>query len=787
MEKTKIRPLADIIKNIPKRWVELVQDKIDGRTTEGRNAWEALERYHKTKDTKKRGLLENLLVLFDGRFMDIINAEPEDYQESVEGRCACGEGLSKEVYLMRIRGRAVKDGKESQIIAKIKDMISLSATDLSAHGLYMLGSTCYKDIDHLLNYVGGEREEDLAKTRKKKSEELEEVTPEISPELKARLVELDIDEEQFQRLHHFIKDASDLSEEGDILFALDPGKNRSFGNWFREGISIGTINNEDIVKIYHRLKRAPVSLTTKDLAALTTYSYEYRTFDTRAVIGGVKDDLLYLSGLDNNDPLIRRFGRFNIDKHYVRPATRFRERKGLEQVTIREKLEQSKMSFLEAIGIGLHFSDIKDRETGKQVSIRDVRIQANRQTSDTYGVGQHWYYILKELKPVFEEVKAELAGEYKKFGEVVKEHVLTKDEYNLAKRFFKRSSIGRGTERENYLRMHSIRQFREIAPQIAVVGRKIRYARRIYDGTGDEELKDNALRQEYFSKEELEDRFEALTGIQEDPDKVIDIIVNSGFVDSKSFLKFQGDHGQIIGEMYANGLLAKRYLNKTGKSKECVLKRQYNNIRFCVKEVDAETKEKLEKIAEWTGLPFVEYSGPFSADRIRAIKYVSRKGISTINKLYLDIKKVLGEIGLEESDSKRFKENKAELESRGRVLYLSEGEYSSLLSEAIYDIKNMKVTPAPSYLQRDKKREYEVSAYNVKGIEEAVKNINSGIEVNKSFLRKLEAISNADLRAMGSDKYCSLLHLRQGNYDRVIISRAMKQEVEELYAKIRKI
>ncbi len=587
---------------------------------------------------------------------------------------------------------------------------------------------------------------------------------EVDPELEKQLRRRKIDPEQFRKLSELMKE-SEVFTDKSVLFELDPGKKNSWANWFREGIKNGSIDNEEIINSYYKLENAAHLVSTEELATLTTYAYEFREFETRAVIGGIKDDLSYLA----------EFGEVNLDKRFVRPRTRFRSRKKLEKATIREKLEQSHMTFLEALGIKLHFPDIEKK-----------RVDYNRELAQEYGVGRHWDYILKEIGPVFEEVKEELAEEYKKFSEVVGEHVLTKSEYLTAKDFFKRSKLGRRTERENYLRMFSIREFRKVAPIIVVIGRKVRYARRLYDRTGDEELKDNALRQEYFSKEELEEKFQGLSGIEEEPDKVIDMIVNSGFVKSKSFLRFQRNHGQTIGEMYTNGLLAKRYFKKTEKSKECVLKRQYDNLRFDgIREVNQETKEKLKKIAEWTALPFVEYQGPVSADRIKSIRYVSREGVTTINKLYSEIEKLFKEVRLGESNPRKFKENKAELESRGRVLYLGEGEHAELVSETTYDVRSMKEEAYPSYLYRGKKREYDVSVYDVKGIEDAVKNIRAGVKADKRFLRKLEVLRNSDLRKVGSDKYCSLHQLRQGNFDNVVVSRALKEKVEELYEKIK--
>jgi hypothetical protein len=769
--------LKTILKSIPRKWQDLFRPRINGRTTEGLNQWKTIRKYVK-RDKKKLGLMESLVVNIDGKSLsEILNVEPFDYQTDVEGvQCLCSEDLSREVYVMEIEGRAAKGGKESQMHAKIRNKVPLSKIDRKSHGLFFLGSTCYRRFDKILSDFDIEdTESKKRKQREEKEEELKETDIEISKELQKRLEQLNINPEEFKKLKYYLEDVADL-DDVNVLYQLDPGKNRSFGNWFREGIKQGKIENEKIIKVFEKLRKAPKSLTTEDLGALVTYSYEYRRFDTKAVIGGIRDDLFYLDSLKDNDELIKEYGRPNLDKHYVRPATRFRERKGLENVTIREKLgdpsKPNKMSFLEGLGILLHFPKMEE-----------IRIQANRDLANKYGVGRSWDYILKEIKPVFEEVKKELAEEYKKYGEIVKEHVLTDDEYKTCKRFFEKSRMGRKrTERENYLRMHNLEEFRKIAPVIVAVGRKLRYARRLYDRTGDEELKDNALKQEYILKEDFKERFEELTGIKDEADIVIDKLVNSKFVKNGNFRKFQARYGEDLSEMYKNGLIAKRHLIKTGKSKECAIQRQYINL-IRIRETNEETNEKLEKMIKWVKLPFVEYKGP----KIEAAKYIPGESVRTVGKIYSDFFKLFKKIKLDESNPKRFEENKAILASKGRILYLDEGEHAALVNEIIYDAKNMKEESSPSFLLSSRKLEYHIAVYNVKGIEDAVKKIRAGVKADKRFLTKLNILENYDLKAVGLDKFLNTFHLRQGRYDRVVVSKALKEKVENIYKQTRNL
>lgn len=796
-KKQKKESLQDILDEIPERWVELVKDKVDGRTKEGIGFWKALRSYHRTKDTKKRGLVENLLVLFDGRIMDIVNAEPIWYQEHVKTRCACGEEIEREVYLMKIKGRAIKDGKESQIITKIKNQTSLSAEDLKAYGLFFLGSTCQGNFSDLISYYGQDMEEKVTESRKKKSEEMEDTNLEISAELREKLKDLHIDEEQFKLIQNYLKDASDLSEESSVLYELDLGKNRSFGNWFREKINSGEIKNEEIIEVYHRLKHAPKSLTTKDLAALTTYSYEYRRFDTNAVMGGIKDDLLYLSCLEYKNPLIKEFGRFNIDKDYVRPDTRFRERKDNPDIgkKIRDKLKEPDMSFLEAIGIMVQFPNVESARVRANRDVTARYIKRDEEIARKYGVGQEWDNVLRELRDVFEKENQELSEEYREFGEILKDHVLTRDEHITLKRFFKRSFIGsQRTQRENYLRMFSIKEFKEIAPEVIKIGRKLRYANRQYQETGSELLKLGLLRQKYILNEDLEDKFTKLTGIEENYEIVIDMLLNAQCVGNKAFRKFQEDDSKSFKEAYDNGLFASKNLNKLARNYERLQKEE-------VVELDDKTKERLAKIVKYSKSEFVnvKYEGKVEKNlegiEVRDKTYVPKKFISVINRIYNSIDLVLDHTKLEERDLDNLRENKAKLKEKGNVLYVQE-EDGKLKDSTYYS--NMRVNAhsirTSRFLQKGWRHRdipkgdegYKVSAVDAERIEEAVKNIESGVEVDEEFLKKFDSLNRRDLRAIGEKGFELPYNLRysRNKFDRVIFSEGLKERIESIYEKV---
>jgi len=327
------------------------------------------------------------------------------------------------------------------------------------------------------------------------------------------------------------------------------------------------------------------------------YSHEFRPRNTDALLAGVKDDLKYLANLPKNHPIIKKHGKVNIDKNYVHPKTEYRSRKKMKKRTIRKVLDQEKITRVEAMGVHRHFPNAVDtrieinRELSQEYSKRDEEI------AKEHGSGRHWYDIIQGMKPLFEKVKGDLAKDFKKTRKVVHEPDLIRDEYLAVKGFLKRCSIGKDNdERNNYLRNYTVEEFQKTAPIVVAVGRKVRYADKKSKETKNSSQKHDIIRQECMLKEDFEDMFEQLTGIEESPDKTIDRIVNAQLVKNETFQNFQKENGKLIGEAYEHGLIAKKYLKRD-------LKRNHERLqKEDVVELDEKTKERFEKIKECAAL-----------------------------------------------------------------------------------------------------------------------------------------------------------------------------------------
>jgi len=589
--------------------LRLLRSRIDLRTDWGRQAWTTIQKYAERGATAKLSLLKSLVTYFEGRpLVDVLNVEPVDYRTDVKDRCACGRELSKELYRMRVKGHVRKGAVETEILQKIKDKKPFKKSISE----FILGSECYDHLPDLLSDFGFDELKRRTKiARRKGKKELEEIlNAEFSDELKNRLSQVGINPEDLAKLGSLVKELSfDNSTEAALLYDLDPGKRNSLACWFDEGIKNKTITDPEIIEIYNKAIKVPHLLKQGDLGLLMTYQYDFRKHNTDAVIGGVKKDLFYLASLPLDHNIIKKFRKINLDKRYVRPATKFISREGLEEKTVREKLNESHLTFVEALGIYNHFKNIED-----------IRYQCNKDTAQKYGVGRTWDYLLEKIIPVFIETKKKFAEDFKKFGEVVRESVLTRDDYRTIKAFLKRSEIGTGSARENYLKRFSIGSFKEVAPKIVAVGRKIKIAEGLYENGAKDY---STLKKEFLLKEDLEKDLEKKTGIIEPLEAVIDFIANS-YSEDKLYNNFKIKYGKTIENFFKEGLIESKDIEK--------IKRWYSFLKKeGVAAIPKEASECIEKIKELEKIGILK-SGEEFKDLINS-RYVNNAAISQIIKV----------------------------------------------------------------------------------------------------------------------------------------------------------
>jgi hypothetical protein len=552
--------------------LEFFRNRIDLRTEWGKIAWQTVMDYNQRK-SPKLGLLKALVAYFpDRQLVEIMNIRPVDYQTDVKAKCICGKGLSKEMYRIGLRGHATGESPAYQINEKIraKEPYKKRVEE------FILGSECYKHLPDLLYDFGyHELRRQIGEKKKRNAKTVGEIISGFSKETKKLLSKKGINAEQLAQLSLLTKNLDLDGLESRLLYDLDPGKKNSFMNWFREGIK-NDITDARIKKIYKMLENAPQFLEDKELAMLVAYQYEYRKFDSKAVLGNIKEDLLYLDKLAEDNETIKRYGKPNLDKHYVRPATIFRKRENLEERTVREKLNEEYLTFVEALGIKTHFPEIEE-----------TRVSVNRELANKYGIGRTWDYLLQKLGDVFFETKKEIASEYKKFGEIVKDKVLTKKEYMLLKDFFKRASIMEN-ERESYLKFYSISRFEQIAPGITSIGRKVKLAEQLENP--------GILKKNFYLKEDLNlPKF----NVNETFDNLLDIIQNT-YTNNKNLLKFREKEMLSVMMMQDNGLIEKNNLLRL------VRWHNYLNIPSKPTQPDEKMRQKMDYIASLAAKGLVE-------------------------------------------------------------------------------------------------------------------------------------------------------------------------------------
>ncbi|MFH1505954.1 MAG: hypothetical protein ABIE94_03100 [archaeon] len=539
--------------------VESVLQGLDLRYSIDKKAKEAILAMEARGDYKNLSALRSMKIkLGTNRVTDIRYLQEVGYERNVEDiACECGNGLSEVAFHFRY-GPRMKDRVKKR---------RATGSDI------ILGKNHRKTFTKMLEEWGdGTLRRQITEGPRQQEEKLEDLLTKLPASLMKRLRMLGVDVEQLGKILSLQHAYALLhGDETGLRYDMDPGTGRNTFNWFRLGIEEGQIDNEEVEDIWYRMRDAAHLVEEHELVTLMQYSFEHRYRNTNAVLSHVKDDLLFLGGLSKDHKWVKKYGKIDIDKKYELPETRFRPEKDFSRKkkrTIRDVLGQMMITTTEAIGIHQHFKDIKQ-----------IRERINRETTQRYGVGRTWDYLLRDIKPEFEEVKAELHEDFERGQKIRDIYKLTKGDYKTLRTFFEASEVGDRSQRRNYLMNYSIEQFLEVAPKIVAIGRKIRYAQKAKDeGWGDKEA---LMRQDFVAIEDVRDEFEEYTGIKDSSlDEVLDLIANAN-LGGKTYGKCQEE----LERMREYGIIESKYLRQEG----------YQSIKWAYdKVVDA----GIEKLTE---------------------------------------------------------------------------------------------------------------------------------------------------------------------------------------------
>jgi len=697
-------------------WAEkFLERRVDFRTEWGGQARATVLNYVKEKNTLALSLLSSFALKFPHKkLIDLLKVHTVGYRHDVPSSCICGKYVKEDWYVMKLK---------------------------NCEKEFNLGSHHYKILPGILDCFGfSELKDSIARAGDgKKSKELDEIVRD-SKSIHGRLEVSKEGLRTFSKMARFFK-------EGDVsIYAKN-----SF-NWLRDEIAKGRIKDRGIVELFFKVKRAPHLVRDEELFELADYEHRNRKYRTDAVLGSFKDDFIYMSSLRKDDELSKAFGN-----------TKSKRGKTFGDKGILEELGKEEMTFHEARVVKNMFPELEK-----------IRREANRSVADRYGTGIEWNYLMKELKPIFDKERSDMHDEYEKFGEIIKGHVFTKKEYLALKGLIKRADIRGESARENYLRMFSIKEFRNIAPIIAVMGRKVKMARKEYEDSRDEEGSNKGewvcgdlIRQDYMLKEDFVKNSKKL-GV-DDPEKMMTGLSEHNIWGIKSIMleKFLERHGKNIGTMYKNGLVAKKYLTELNGTNDLI--RYYKMLRAeKVEEISEELSMKMRVIDKYVneGLVYVEGKNVLEG---MSTRFLTDRGRKYANNQYKCIEHLVGTTGIKIKDSDNIKKKVEELKRFGECYYLHGGnEVHSFFCAEFIDPEKKELSGI-------------FRAYKVPELDRHLNELRNCVEVSKEFAERLVEINEASKLLNIRSSYTNSLHDQYLKGKRIFVDKEFKKKADRMY------
>jgi hypothetical protein len=306
-----------------------------------------------------------------------------------------------------------------------------------------------------------------------------------------------------------------------------------------------------------------------------------------------------------------------------------------------------------------------------------------------------------------------------------------------------------------------------MAPKITAMGRKIRMARKEYDRSKNEWAWRDLMKQDYMLREDFIEKSEKL-GIK-NPESLIGMLSDGKIlgIKNKNLMKFQKDHGSMMGSMHENGLMAKKYLS--GLKGESALSR-YSRLleKEGVDEIDESLSEKINTIYKCLDSGIVFFHGENLLDN-KSRKFISENGRNYAHKVYFNLKGVMNLAHLDVSRADEITRDINQLKSYGDSLYIARGKNNFFSLDSI----------SPGH----KVRYGFFSAHNHEDVKEGIDNLSSSVEVGKDFLRKLSEINEAN----------KIIGIKKSNVDylnenfgkkRIFADKYLKRDAEDAHGRL---
>jgi hypothetical protein len=333
----------------------LVEDFVDLRTEFGKKALERVGNLRGPRITALRELIKDLkskgieTLKAPLRFRLVDFEKGKKYE--IVGESIAGPGLNK-VYRYSISyadsGTEVRAGQV------------LGVGQVASLGEIEVGSILKNEFSVLLPVFGDDRYEEFfspSGREKRKKETTKEIRKTMDDVILEQLGNTGYDvTEASAYLQEFFQQASKLDKGNDVL-------------WLRRQIENGKIADKNLVLAYFDV--TDNIDYSNDSAVLVSHAImEQRKRSAKGLLGRLREDLLFLD---------EKKGIYdvNLDKEFERRVY-YPEKSTLKQGTVRQKLNESSMSFSEALGIVRLFP-----------GITEARTKFNRQNAEKFfGEGQ---------------------------------------------------------------------------------------------------------------------------------------------------------------------------------------------------------------------------------------------------------------------------------------------------------------------------------------------------------------------------------------------------------------
>ncbi len=422
--------------------------------------------------------------------------------------------------------------------------------------------------------------------------------------------------------------ADDLQKKimkGDISgvkYETDKGKAKDMIGWALANKE--KIYNADVRYTVALLAQRPDLVKPDQWAAFIMYQWQERPLKAAGELGGVKEDILYLAQLNENNPVVQKYGKVDLEKT-VDPVKAFSKARW-EEVKLGKLLERDAVT------------KAQSRAAKTAVPyLRERREFHNRETINSYCTPEEFNSVLGTLKEKYEIEKNKFSTA-KAAGIETPDMPWKKDTWKEIKDFFELEERVQRTDntastRDVFLNYVFMQNADSVARTIYIEGKKAMLAKQ----KGDEVLSREytTLKEAKIDAQQLDKLLNSAIEF-DNPTRYTKRLIGQTGMLPRTIRKIV----QEIGETRAEGLLPTKYVQPDGESS--MLERAMK-ITAKYTEINADTAKKLDYLQQLESQLGVRFKNIRAEDGLTSRRKADAK-FKTQNyegKKYLSVEQVI--------------------------------------------------------------------------------------------------------------------------------------------------